>query len=126
MKSPNNTNFKIAVIGLGYVGLPLAIEFSKKYRTIGFDKKESRINQLNQGKDITNEITGEEISNSKQIKFSYNEEDLKDSNIYIVTVPTPINRFREPNLNPLINATETIGKYLNKGGIFDSYISVLY
>ena len=112
-----NNDYRIAVIGLGYVGLPLAVRFGMKYNTLGFDINESRINQLNQGKDITNEITGEEISNSKQIKFSYNEEDLKDSNIYIVTVPTPINRFREPNLNPLINATETIGKYLNKGDI---------
>tara|TARA_Y100000994_G_C15703015_1_gene446037 strand:+ start:107 stop:1375 length:1269 start_codon:yes stop_codon:yes gene_type:complete len=112
-----NNDYRIAVIGLGYVGLPLAVRFGMKYNTLGFDINESRINQLNQGKDITNEITGKEISNSKQVKFSYNEEDLKDSNIYIVTVPTPINRFREPNLNPLINATETIGKYLNKGDI---------
>ena len=116
---------KIAVIGLGYVGLPLAVEFGKKYDVIGYDINENRINELKKSFDKTNEITTEEISSAKLLQFSSNEKQLIDCNIYIVTVPTPINEFKAPDLNPLIKATRTISKYLKIGDVV-IYESTVY
>lgn len=117
-------DFKIAVIGLGYVGLPLAIEFGKKYKVLGFDINKARVAELQQGVDHTLEAdldgllvaTNLRKSNSESgLSFSCNEADLKDYNTYIVTVPTPINNFNMPDLTPLIKASEMLGRVISKG-----------
>src|SRR5690606_26562238 len=118
--SKNNSNgvvdnAKIAVIGLGYVGLPLAIEFGKKYDVLGFDINQSRVDELSQGKDRTQEANLEDIRtviDSKKTKnnigpsFSANKEEVKHYSTFIVTVPTPIHQFKPPDLTPLIKASE--------------------
>ena len=106
---------KIAVIGQGYVGLPLAIEFGKKYPTLGFDINVGRIDELNKGVDHTNEATPEQLRSAKQLTFSANINDIKGCNIYIVTVPTPIDEFKTPDLNPLRGASKMLGEILKKG-----------
>ncbi|NDV69038.1 nucleotide sugar dehydrogenase [Dysgonomonas sp. 25] len=120
-----NKNIKIAVIGLGYVGLPLAIEFAKKYPVLGFDINEQRIQELCKGEDHTREADVKELcemialgeKDENGLRFSHNPEDLKAYNIYIVTVPTPIDKFNSPDLNPLIKASQMIGKTLSKGDV---------
>lgn len=118
--------FKIAVIGLGYVGLPLAIEFGKKYKVLGFDINKERIEELQRGVDHTLEADLQGLSESTSLRknnpeqglsFSSNEADLNDYNTYIVTVPTPINNFNMPDLNPLIRASEMLGRVISKGDI---------
>lgn len=111
----NLEKVKIAVIGQGYVGLPLAIEFGKKYPTIGFDVNEGRIDELKKGFDHTNEASPEQLSSAKQLTFSANINDVSTCNIYIVTVPTPIDEFKTPDLNPLRGASTMLGKILKKG-----------
>ena len=106
---------KIAIIGQGYVGLPLAIEFGKKYPTIGFDINANRIDDLKKGIDHTNEATPEQLRSANQLTFSANINDIKESNIYIVTVPTPIDEFKTPDLNPLKGASKMLGEILKKG-----------
>ena len=106
---------KIAIIGQGYVGLPLAIEFGKKYPTIGFDINANRIDDLKKGIDHTNEATPEQLRSANQLTFSANINDIKGSNIYIVTVPTPIDEFKTPDLNPLRAASRMLGEILKKG-----------
>lgn len=127
-------NKKIAIIGLGYVGLPLAIEFGKKYRVLGFDISQSRIDELGSGKDRTNEADLEELkftmnlfisSKEKGLTFSSSISDLINYNVYIVTVPTPINQFKAPDLTPLLKASEMLGKVLKKGDIV-IYESTVY
>jgi len=108
-------NVKIAVIGQGYVGLPLAIEFGKKYPTLGFDINAARIDQLKKGVDHTNEASPEQLRIAGQLTFSTNIDDIKECNIYIITVPTPIDEFKTPDLNPLRGASEMIGEILKKG-----------
>src|SRR6267378_4301114 len=98
------SNYKIAVIGLGYVGLPLAVEFGKKYRTVGFDINPARIKQLRAGRDVTLEATAAELEAAPKLRFSAQPKDLKSCNIFIVTVPTPIDQYKRPDLNPLLNA----------------------
>lgn len=119
-------NIKIAVIGLGYVGLPLAIEFGKKYKVIGFDINKERIEELQKGKDHTQEANLEEMNQAVDLRkknselglsFSYNEEDLKDYNTYIITVPTPIDNFNTPDLKPLQMASAMIGRIISKNDI---------
>ena len=109
----------VGIIGLGYVGLPLAVTFAKKHKVIGFDINEKRVNQLNSGEDSTNELTKDQVLKSldKSIYFSSKEDDLKDVNFFIVTVPTPINKDKTPNLNPVISASKTVAKYLKKDSI---------
>lgn len=107
----------IVVIGLGYVGLPLAVEFGMKFDTIGFDINEKRIAELNDGHDRTLEITRQKMASSKMISFSSDLEDLKRANIYIVTVPTPIDRYNRPDLTPLYKASEAVGSVLSEGDI---------
>ncbi|MFC1775852.1 nucleotide sugar dehydrogenase [Pseudomonadota bacterium] len=114
MKQGNN---KIAIIGLGYVGLPLAVEFAKQYPTTGFDIKQSRIDELKIGKDSTLEVDSEELLKLENLSFTSNPEDISDSNIYIVTVPTPIDEFKRPDLSPLHDACRTIGEVLKHGDI---------
>jgi UDP-N-acetyl-D-galactosamine dehydrogenase len=124
---------KIAIIGLGYVGLPLAIEFGKKYKVIGFDINKIRIDELTLGRDRTNEADLEGLSyamslstgNNVGLSFSHKVDDLVSCNIYIVTVPTPINQFKAPDLTPLLKASEMIGKVLKKGDIV-IYESTVY
>jgi len=111
----NLEKVKIAVIGQGYVGLPLAIEFGKKYTTLGFDINKDRIDELKKGVDHTNEATTEQLRSPKKLKFSANINDIKKCNIYIITVPTPIDEFKTPDLNPLRVASKMLGEILKKG-----------
>jgi UDP-N-acetyl-D-galactosamine dehydrogenase len=120
-----NKNYKIGIIGLGYVGLPLAVEFGKKYNTIGFDINEKRISELNNGYDRTKEITIIELQNSIKLSFTNNYKDISDCNFYIITVPTPIDKYNNPDLTPLKSASEIIGKILKKGDIV-VYESTVY
>ena len=128
------TEKKIAIIGLGYVGLPLAIEFGKKYFVMGFDINQDRITELNKGQDRTKEadLDGMELAMklhrddpSKGLFFSFSPEDLAKCNTFIVTVPTPIDQFKAPDLTPLIKASEMLGKYLKKDDIV-IYESTVY
>ena len=107
-------NIKIAIIGLGYVGLPLAVEFGKKYSVLGFDINQTRINELKGGYDRTQEMTSEELKSLQRLSFSNDSEHLKNSNIFIITVPTPIDKYKKPDLNPLLSASRTVGKFLKK------------
>ncbi len=115
----------IGIIGLGYVGLPLAVEFGKLYKVVGFDINEKRIKELSGGKDRTLETTAEELREAKKLSFTTNIEDLKQVDIFIVTVPTPIDDFKIPDLTPVIKATETVGKVLGKDNVV-VYESTVY
>lgn len=110
-----NQNKKITIIGLGYVGLPLAIEFAKHFPVIGFDLNQTRIEELRGGYDRTNEIEQKDLKSDTNICFTYDSKLIADANIYIVTVPTPIDEFNVPNLEPLRSASSLIGKYLSEG-----------
>ncbi len=121
----SNKNLKLAIIGLGYVGLPLALEFSKKRSIVGFDINKTRIEELNSGIDKNLEFNKEELLAYKDLKFTYNEEDLKSANCYIITVPTPIDKLNKPNLKPLLIASEMISKIINKGDLV-IYESTVY
>jgi UDP-N-acetyl-D-galactosamine dehydrogenase len=115
---------KIAVIGLGYVGLPLAIEFSKKYTTVGFDINEERIRQLNKGVDVTLEVLNTKLK-SAEVLFTTNVEQIADCNVYIITVPTPVDRYNSPDMKPLEFASKTVGKVLSRGDVV-IYESTVY
>ena len=106
---------KIAIIGLGYVGLPLAVEFGKSFTTIGFDINSKRINELKNGHDFTLEVDQNELAEASYLAFTNDINELKNANVYIVTVPTPINKSKQPDLTPLIKASETIGGVLSVG-----------
>jgi len=106
----------LAVIGLGYVGMPLAVEFAKKIKVIGFDVNSNKINKYKRGIDITNEVGNEELKKTS-ICFTNSEEDLKNIGIFIVAVPTPINQDKTPNLIPVISASEVVGRNIEKGAI---------
>ena len=108
---------KIAIIGLGYVGLPLAVEFGKVRPTVGFDVNTSRINELKEGKDNTLEVHNEDLAKATYLEFSCNENELKDCRIFIITVPTPIDSVNRPDLSAIISASETVGKLLKEGDI---------
>lgn len=116
---------KIAIIGLGYVGLPLAIEFGDKFKVTGFDTNKTRIKNLEDGLDTTLEVTKEEIKKSKYLKFTNKLEDIKDCKIFIVTVPTPIDRQKQPDMSFLKKATNSVGSLLKKGDIV-IYESTVY
>jgi UDP-N-acetyl-D-galactosamine dehydrogenase len=116
---------KLAIIGLGYVGLPLAVAFSSKYNTIGFDINKKRIRELSEGNDFTLEVTADELKDAKLLSFTSDPEDIKTANVYIVTVPTPIDEHKQPDLTPLIKASETLGKVIKKGDIV-IYESTVY
>tara|TARA_R110002073_G_scaffold25832_3_gene85316 strand:- start:51940 stop:53211 length:1272 start_codon:yes stop_codon:yes gene_type:complete len=118
-------DIKLAVIGLGYVGLPLAAEFGKHRSVVGFDINQKRIDQLSNGIDETLEVSEEELKESYHLRFSTNLSDLTSCNVFIVTVPTPIDEYKRPDLTPLIKASETIGKALKKGDIV-IYESTVY
>ena len=116
---------RIAIIGLGYVGQPLAVEYGKKRQTIGFDINSERINSLKRGIDETLEVEKDSFDAAKNLIFSNDEEDLADCDIYIVTVPTPIDEINNPNLKPIISATKTVAKFLNVGN-YVIYESTVY
>ena len=118
-------NTRLAIIGLGYVGLPLAVEFGKHYDTIGFDIKKARIDELRAGHDNTLEVSPAELAESTHLRFSAELADLTDRNTYIVTVPTPIDSAKRPDLTPLIKASEALGKVLAKGDVV-VYESTVY
>lgn len=118
-------DLRIAIIGLGYVGLPLAVEFGKKGPVIGFDINQKRIDELKSGQDHTLEVTSEELQQSKYLSFSANIDELKQSNFFIVTVPTPVDQVNRPDLTPLRKASETVGQALKKGDIV-VYESTVY
>ena len=120
-----DTDYKIALIGLGYVGLPLAVEFGKKFNVIGFDINETRVHELKQGNDITLETNLEEIKLATNLSFTTDLNDIKKCNVYIVTVPTPINQFKSPDLTPLLSATKMLGTIIKKGDII-IYESTVY
>ncbi len=116
---------RIGIIGLGYVGLPLAVEFGRKYPVVGFDIKQSRIEELKAGKDRTLETTLDQLRSARLLSFTTREEDLRSCNYLIVTVPTPIDRHKRPDLRPLFKASETAGRALKEGTIV-IYESTVY
>ncbi len=118
-------NIKIAVIGLGYVGLPLAVEFGKHLPVVGFDINDTRVSELSSGKDHTLEVSSDELKQAKHLSYSSNIKELEDCNFYIVTVPTPIDDYKQPDLTPLIKASTAIGSVLNKDDIV-VYESTVY
>ena len=116
---------KIGIIGLGYVGLPLAVEFGKKYDTVGFDVKKTRLESLRNAIDETLETSTDDLKSATFLRYSDNLEDLKDRDIFIVTVPTPVDRYNRPDLTPLYRASETVGKVMKPGAIV-VYESTVY
>ncbi|MGH1354030.1 MAG: nucleotide sugar dehydrogenase, partial [Thalassovita sp.] len=113
----NFTDKRIAVIGLGYVGLPLAVEFSKARAVVGFDLNAARIEALRAGVDSTLEVTSEELGAATHLSFTTKLDDIKDCDIYIVTVPTPIDHVNRPDLTPLQKASQSVGSVLSKGDV---------
>ena len=118
-------NTKVAIIGLGYVGLPLAVEFGKKMPTLGFDINQSRVNELKSGSDFTLECSEEELKEAELLTYTADLNELKAANVYIVTVPTPIDEHKQPDLTPLIKASEALGSIVSKGDVL-IYESTVY
>ena len=118
-------DIKLAIIGLGYVGLPLVLEFAKKKNIIGFDISKKRINELNSDIDSNLEFDKKDFKSSKQINFTYNKKDLKSANCFIITVPTPVDKFKKPDLKPILTASKMIGEVIKKGDIV-IYESTVY
>jgi UDP-N-acetyl-D-glucosamine/UDP-N-acetyl-D-galactosamine dehydrogenase len=121
----NLRNCRIAVLGLGYVGLPLAVEFGRRFRTVGFDVKPARIAQLRAGRDATLEVSRAELKAARHLTVTSSLQDLKGCEVFIVTVPTPIDEYKRPDLTPLVRASESVGKVLRKGAIV-IYESTVY
>ncbi|MEZ2902670.1 Vi polysaccharide biosynthesis UDP-N-acetylglucosamine C-6 dehydrogenase TviB [Acinetobacter terrestris] len=119
------SELKIAIIGLGYVGLPLAVEFGKKVPVVGFDIHQKRIDELRSGQDHTLEVSPEELKQSAHLSYTTSLDDLNSCNFFIVTVPTPIDQYKQPDLTPLVKASQSIGKVLKKGDIV-VYESTVY
>ena len=115
---------KVGVTGLGYVGLPLAVEFGKVMPTVGYDINTARIDELRSGKDSTLEVDAAELAEAVHLSYSHELDDLKSCNVFIVTVPTPIDRYKRPDLFPLESASRTLGKVLKTGdvAIFESTV----
>ncbi len=116
---------KLAIVGLGYVGLPLAVEFGKKRSVLGFDINARRIAELKEGKDHTLEVDSQELAQAKNLRFTHEAAQLAEANVFIVTVPTPIDEYKQPDLTPLVRASETLGKVLKRGDIV-IYESTVY
>ena len=121
---PSQDQIRVAVIGLGYVGLPLAAAFGKQFPTLGFDINTKRVAELQQGHDHTLEVSADELRGSAQLQFSDNPADLSACNVFIVTVPTPIDEYKRPDLRPLEAASRTVGRAIAQGGvaIFESTV----
>ena len=118
-------NSRIAIVGLGYVGLPLAVEFGKQLPVVGFDINPSRVAELNAGRDHTLEVTGEELASATNLTCTTDETKLDDANVYIVTTPTPIDQHKRPDLGPVLSATRTIGRHLKADDVV-IYESTVY
>ena len=118
-------NYIIGVIGLGYVGLPLAVEFGKNHRVIGYDVSKERVTELSRGTDFTLEVTEKQLTEAQFLSFTNNAEDISGCEIFIVTVPTPIDMNKQPDLKPLISATKTIANFLKRGDLV-VYESTVY
>ena len=116
---------KIAIIGLGYVGLPLAVEFGKRRPVVGFDIQQKRIEELRAKTDVTREVEPEEIAQARHLTFTSTLGDLRGCAIFIVTVPTPIDHAKRPDLAPLLSASETVGKVMGEGAVV-IYESTVY
>jgi UDP-N-acetyl-D-galactosamine dehydrogenase len=110
-------NCKVAVVGLGYVGLPLAVEFGKHFRTVGFDIKAARVAELKKGRDSTLEVEPAELRAAKHLSYTTDVKDLRPCHVYIVTVPTPIDNYKRPDLTPIVRASELLGGVLKKGDV---------
>ena len=119
------SELKIAIIGLGYVGLPLAVEFGKKVPVMGFDIHQKRIDELQSGQDHTLEVSPKELKQATHLSYTTNLQQLADCNFFIVTVPTPIDEFKQPDLTPLVKASESIARVLKKGDVV-VYESTVY
>ena len=119
------TDLKIGIVGLGYVGLPLAVEFGKKYSVLGFDINQKRVAELDAGHDATLEVSDAELADIKNLSFTSNKQDLAECNVYIVTVPTPIDESNAPDLTPLRKASELLGEFVKKGDVV-IYESTVY
>ena len=118
-------DIRLGIVGLGYVGLPLAVEFGRKFPTVGFDIKNSRIEELRRGTDSTLEVSDEELATADKLEFASDPDALKGCNFYVVTVPTPIGINKRPLLTPLRGASELLGKVIKKGDIV-VYESTVY
>lgn len=116
---------RVAILGLGYVGLPLAVALGKKYPTVGYDLKDDRISELRSGSDSTKEVAPDDLAAADQLTFTSNEDDLKNCNAFIIAVPTPIDASQRPNLAPLISASKTVGKAISPGDVV-VYESTVY
>ena len=116
---------KIGIIGLGYVGLPLAVEFSTRFDVVGFDIKQKRISELRDHNDETREVSSDKLAAAERLTFTTEIEDLKDCNYIIITVPTPIDKYKNPDLGPLKSASELAGSVIRKGDIV-IYESTVY
>ncbi|WP_224485316.1 nucleotide sugar dehydrogenase [Robertkochia aurantiaca] len=126
MRNRSLKDSKIAIVGLGYVGLPLAVEFAKNnFQVLGFDIDQNRIKDLNNGRDITDEVEEIDLKNLKNISYSNDESTLRECTVFIITVPTPIDRFKQPDLKPLLSASRTVGRYLKKNDVV-IYESTVY
>ncbi|RBH41187.1 Vi polysaccharide biosynthesis protein VipA/TviB, partial [Pseudomonas sp. MWU13-2860] len=121
----NLKNIKLAIVGLGYVGLPLAVEFGRGRSVVGFDINQLRIDELKSGRDITLETSSAELTAAKLLTYSTNANDLRACNCYIITVPTPIDEYKRPDLTPLVKSSQTVGAVLKKGDIV-IYESTVY
>ena len=120
-----NVKLNICIVGLGYVGLPLAVEFGRKINTIGFDISDDRVTELLSGHDSTLEVSEEDLAQTSFLRFTSNPEEIQGANIYIVTVPTPIDKFKRPDLTPLEKASKTIGQVISRGD-YIIYESTVY
>lgn len=121
----NDKTIKLGVIGLGYVGLPLAVEFGKQYQVVGFDINTKRVEELKSGVDRTLEVEPSDLAEAKYLKYSYDKEELRDVDVFIVTVPTPVDDYNIPDLTPLIKASQTVGEVIKQGAIV-VYESTVY
>ncbi len=125
MPKLNLRNLGVGIVGLGYVGLPLAVEFGKRFRTVGFDIKTDRVDELRRGVDSTLEVDAAELAAAKKLDFTTRLEDLRACRVFIVTVPTPIDDYKRPDLTPLVRASESVGKVLKEGDVV-VYESTVY
>ncbi|HWJ04669.1 MAG TPA: Vi polysaccharide biosynthesis UDP-N-acetylglucosamine C-6 dehydrogenase TviB [Steroidobacteraceae bacterium] len=121
----NLRNLNVGIIGLGYVGLPLAVEFGKRFQTVGFDIKPERIDELRKGVDSTLEASPQELAEAEKLSFTTSLDDLRSCRVFIVTVPTPIDEYKRPDLTPLVKSSESVGKVLKKGDVV-VYESTVY
>ncbi len=121
----NLRNLKVAVVGLGYVGLPLAVEFGKRFNTVGFDIKPDRVDELRKGHDSTLEVDSDELKEASKLSYTTKLADLKSCKVFIVTVPTPIDEYKRPDLTPLVKSSESVGQVLKKGDVV-VYESTVY